>query len=535
MLPIRTGRCASCLLLGTMIVALGVSTWAGSAKAQTVAAPSAKVAPVASNPFADDNSASTVPAPRATVAPLQIAELPLESPDVPPLAQIQRGQEMFMREWKVGDSHTPTGDGLGPMFNAKSCADCHNLGKIGGGGENKHNVDLLSVILPPHKEKIDRNKFRERMTQFHPAFAEGTSFVRPFVTLHKFGNSPDYNEWRTKLLALVAPDEANQEAQPTKQFSSRPNRSAASHSGSANRSQPIAVSRGAGAPMPIRFEHTQRNTPALFGAGLIDSIPEEVIRQAASDQAKHHTGVKGQVALSGTGNVGRFGWRGQTASLGEFVMGACANEIGLQVPGQEQPIDPLDPTHKSPGLDLTQEQCNDLTAFVGSFPPPTQRAPASAKEAERVLAGAHLFNTTGCAVCHMERLGKVTGIYSDLLLHDMGPALADHVPANSNVASTENALNTVRSFGGGYNGGGGPSGADAFVDAPPESLRQWRTPPLWGVADSAPYLHDGRAATLQDAILAHGGEAISARKSFVALPAPERGKILAFLNSLTAP
>ncbi len=79
-----------------------------------------------------------------------------EPPIVPPLAQTERGRETFVRQWKAGDSHAPAGDGLGPMFNAQSCADCHNLGSLGGGGKNKNNVDLLSVILPANKEKIDR-------------------------------------------------------------------------------------------------------------------------------------------------------------------------------------------------------------------------------------------------------------------------------------------------------------------------------------------------------------------------------------------
>jgi len=501
MLPIRMGRSALCLSLGTVIAALSVCTWAGSARAQSGGG-----------------------AAKAQTAP--VAEVPAEQPDVPPLAQLQRGEEMFMRQWKAGDSHTPTGDGLGPMFNARSCAECHSLGGIGGAGKNENNVDLLSLLLPAHKEKIDRNKFRLSMTQLHPAFAEGTPFVRPSITLHKFGVNPEYSEWRHKFLATVAPNDAD-----LPNVKAKRNHSSAFHSAGTIATQTTAVSQATGTPMPISFRRTQRNTPALFGVGLIDSIADEVIQQAAKEQAKQHTGVKGQVALSGSGGVGKFGWRGQTASLKEFVMGACANELGLQVPGQEQPVDPLDPAHKSPGLDLTQEQCDDLTAFVGSLPRPTQRDPLSAMDAERLTTGEHLFNKTGCAVCHMERLGSVTGIFSDLLLHDMGPALADPVPANSRVASVEHA---TRSFSGGYNGGAGPSGADVFVDAPPETLREWRTPPLWGVADSAPYLHDGRAATLQEAILAHGGEATSARKSFAALPTLERGKILAFLDSLTA-
>jgi CxxC motif-containing protein (DUF1111 family) len=87
-------------------------------------------------------------------------------------------------------------------------------------------------------------------------------------------------------------------------------------------------------------------------------------------------------------------------------------------------------------------------------------------------------------------------LYSDLLLHDMGPALDDHVVQ------------------------GRASGSD------------WRTAPLWGLSSRTRYLHDGRATTLTAAIEAHGGEAAAARKRFIALPAKERANLLAFLQSL---
>jgi CxxC motif-containing protein (DUF1111 family) len=485
------------------MIVLGVSTWANSANAQFAGA-GAKVAAQA-----------------AAAAP--VAEPPL----VQPLAQTERGREMFVRQWTAGDSHTPAGDGLGPMFNAQSCADCHNLGGLGGAGKNKNNVDLLNVILPANKERIDREKFRERMTQFHPAFTSGTFSVRPFITLHKFGNDPEYAPWRISLLlfAMIGPDDAEQDAATAKKRS-KSNRSGASHAGGVVQMEALEVSRTTGSPIQIEFKRTQRNTPALFGAGLIDSIPDDVIRQAANDEAKRNV-VKGQVALSSSGKVGKFGWRGQTATLKQFVMGACANELGLQVPGQDQPIDPLDPMHKSPGLDLTQEQCDDLTAYVASLPAPTQRIPHNPKDEELVKTGEHLFKMSGCAACHMERLGDVTRIYSDLLLHDMGQELADPVPAS--IERTRGP-NVARSFSGGYYA----NGSDVFVDVPPATRRLWRTPPLWGVADSAPYLHDGRAATLEDAIMAHSGEATPARQYFGSLPAAHRGKILAFLKTLTA-
>lgn len=508
MLPIRTGRSAFCLLPGMLGFALAVCASTDTAIAQQ------------GNAFL------------APGAPL-LDGLP---PEVATHAQLQRGQELFMREWKAGDSATPTGDGLGPVFNAKSCADCHNMGSVGGAGTKESDVDLLSLILPSHMDHTNRLTFRERMILFDPSFAVGTNSIRPSITLHKSSTNPAYSEWRRKLLVRVAPEPSDLKGLLVKRTPAKSDSSPIPASSAASMPKVTLPSRGAEKAAPVQFQLTHRNTPALFGAGLIDSIPDAVIQLAAKHQAESYIGIRGKVALAGSGGVGKFGWRGQIGSLKEFVMGACSNELGLQVPGEEQPIDPLDPAHKSPGLDLTQEQCDDLTAFVANLPAPTRRQPANAKDSEQMAAGEHLFSTTGCAVCHMERLGNVTGIYSDLLLHDMGSTLADPVAANSKLPSSEHAAFESRSFSGGYNGGGGgggPNGPDVFVAVPPATLREWRTPPLWGVANSAPYLHDGRAATLADAILAHEGEANFSRKNYAALSSRDRAKLLAFLNSLT--
>jgi CxxC motif-containing protein (DUF1111 family) len=279
-------------------------------------------------------------------------------------------------------------------------------------------------------------------------------------------------------------------------------------------------------PERIGLQIARRSTPALFGAGRIDSIPEAAIEQEARRQAVRAGAVKGQVARATDGRIGRFGWRGQTSSLKQFVMGACANELGLKVPGNEQPLDPLDPEHKSPGLDLEQQQCDELVAFVASLEPPRERRPESREENERWHAGERVFNRVGCADCHAPKLGEVAGIYSDLLLHDMGRELADPAGANPPNTSPPSPGSTPQYY-------GGPT--DVFADVPPKTLRQWRTPPLWGVAESAPYLHDGRAATLDDAILAHGGEAALARNRFEGLAAEHRAQLLGYLETLGQP
>jgi CxxC motif-containing protein (DUF1111 family) len=256
---------------------------------------------------------------------------------------------------------------------------------------------------------------------------------------------------------------------------------------------------------------TQRNTPALFGAGLIDSIPDEVIREAAETGEPETRGRVNSLGFDsvfgrGFGKVGRFGWKAQSASLRDFVMAACAVELGLEVPGHHQARPPLDFASRTPAkLDLNDEDCDALTAFVAGL-----RAPFEARlpepEAEVVRRGRGRFETIGCASCHRPSLGAVTGIYSDLLLHNMGEDLTDE--------------------------------GSVYYSLPRSGTtdpKEWRTPPLWGFRDSGPYLHDGRAATLEQVVALHGGQGEKSSKAYFALGLAERAEVEAFLNSLVAP
>ncbi len=164
------------------------------------------------------------------------------------------------------------------------------------------------------------------------------------------------------------------------------------------------------------------------------------------------------------------------------------------------------------GLDLTNQQCDQITAFVASLPQPREVVPDSPDMARRAASGKHLFGTIGCSDCHSPDLGEAKGIYSDLLLHRMGSALV-----------------------GGGTYGDPPPELPAFVEGGGPQPSEWRTPPLWGVADSAPYLHDGRAATLEQAIKLHAGQAADSAKRFAELPPERREELIAFLNTLQAP
>jgi len=217
---------------------------------------------------------------------------------------------------------------------------------------------------------------------------------------------------------------------------------------------------------------SKRNTPPLFGAGLIDAIPDKVLEEVAAEQAKASGDkpkssefaampVRGRLALLKDGRAGRFGWKASVASLREFTLQACSSELGLEVPGFARAAPPWKSDYKAPGIDLTREQCDTLTRFVASLPRPGERPANSPEQADAIKRGRQLFESVGCAVCHRPKLGDVDGIYSDFLLHDMGRELSDS--GSYTVLQPEIASKTKSKQ---------PRAANE---------REWRTPPLWGL------------------------------------------------------
>ena len=408
------------------------------------------------------------------LAPLGVRLLTRASP--PRHAQddsmAQAGKELFEHEWKPHDPLSPGGDGLGPVFNASSCVACHHQGGPGGSGGLAHNVTVFSVGV-------------------------GTATRQGVV--HARAVSPAFQE----TLALVHPD-LPRIAQPAlSMLLALPGNSAG-----------VLM-----APAGVRL--SQRNTPALFGAKLIDEIPDRVLIAAERAQ-RVRWGMApvgseklpvGRAARLAEGRVGKFGWKAQSASLADFVRAACANELGLGNPGQAQPRPMGQPGYQTPGLDLTDRQCDELTAFVAALPRPRESVPAG-PEGEQARAGKRLFRQVGCADCHTPDLGGVEGLYSDLLLHRMGRPLEG---------------------GGSYYGQPPPPAPSDPSPGGGPSSDEWRTPPLWGVADSAPYLHDGRARTLEEAIQLHAGQAASSAARFARLSTAQQAQLIAFLKTLRAP
>ena len=261
---------------------------------------------------------------------------------------------------------------------------------------------------------------------------------------------------------------------------------------------------------------------------MIDQIPDAAIEAGAKIEHPPFTKVKGRVSRTKDGRVGRFGWKAQIASLDDFILTACAVELGLEVPGHHQSGDPLGYGDRVEGFDLSGGECRALVAYVRGLPAPIVNWRTSP-------GGKKTFDSIGCAACHTPNLGGVEGLYSDLLLHDMGEELQD---------TGGYGTFTPRSPGEEINVPTGPLATAG--DVAPESTSgepkprlaagasrlEWRTPPLWGVGDSAPYLHDGRAPTLDAAIRLHGGEASESSRRYLNLSAADRLHLLRFLLAM---
>ncbi len=452
---------------------------------------------------------------------------------MPQGAAASSGKILFERSWNVGDSGAGA-DGLGPLFNADSCASCHHLGGVGGAGANDENVDLLAVHWDKLSSEGDRERARQVAREIHPELERLSA-----LPLHRFAIDPDYERWRFQALGLKPGSRALTWEDKGKLYGTLAAR--------------LTASQG-----PLYFKHrrvpfvlTQRNPPALFGAGWIDQISEDALRELADEQRGQSLGISGRLAVSndvagdpftdrktreadnpgGVPPVGKFGWKGHTASLAEFVLAACANELGLQTIHHAQPLSPDSGGRPVEKDDLTPQQCRSLLMFVAKLPPPVPPTHTRLDASATARMGETLFSNLGCVHCHVPMVDGVAGIYSDLLLHDMGGELADPVLANPPRGREFPDARQI----GGWGVAALPPSSILSTGEIRELSRDWRTPPLWGVADSAPYLHDGRAATLHQAIRLHGGEASEVTRRYVDLAPEARSALLEFLATLQVP
>jgi|SoiMethySBSTD1v2_1073268.scaffolds.fasta_scaffold356146_1 CxxC motif-containing protein (DUF1111 family) len=328
------------------------------------------------------------------------------------------------------------GEGLGPRFNATSCVACHNQPDTGGSGE------ALVTLFG-----------REDAGVFDPLIEDGG----PVLQEHGLDLFT-----RCKIPGETVPPRATIVA--------------------------------------------KRQTPPLFGLGLVSEIRDRRILRRADPTDRDHDGVSGRPNMV-SGRVGRLGWKANEYALYNFVPAALHIELGVTSLGQRAS---RAERQLLAACDLPQESSfGEAQGYVLQFV--TRLRPLAPIRSSRAThAGRAVFRKIGCATCHVEQLvagpsphGVLTlpeavrvPLFSDLLLHDMGPELADGIVEGDATGS------------------------------------EFRTAPLWGLGRTGPYLHDGRSATVEDAVAAHGGEAEGARSRFFALPNTDRAALLAFLLSL---
>jgi len=372
----------------------------------------------------------------ALIAAVAACQRPLKPGD--PVRGLTRDQRaLFDRGRVVFDSVFTPETGLGPLFNSIACGECHEDPVAGGVGDE---VEVhASAFRPPVCD---------------PLVQEGGVVIQQHVT--------------PALKTALGID--------SEQF------------------PPSATGRAL------------RTSPVVFGRGLLDLVPDSVILSYADPTDQNGDSISGRPNRFFDGRLGRFGRKALVPTLREFNAGAFPIEMSVTnpaVPTEEtiggNPIPAgVDPV---PEPEINQEATDLTDAFVRFLAAPT---PLKANSAAR--RGRELFASVGCTGCHIPTLrtgdtpiaalrNKEVAAYTDLLLHDMGPDLAD-------ICLTE------------------------------ATPAEFRTEPLIGLRVAQQFLHDGRAKTLEQAIQLHGGEGSRARDGFLGLSDTERAALIAFLKTL---
>lgn len=389
------------------------------------------------------------------------------------------GNSLFRDNWVVAPASAEGRDGLGPLFNANSCSACHQEDGRGRPPAASGEVGLGMVVFVSPRDGDGLP---------HPAYGkqiqdQAVPGVRPEASI----------ELRAETLRGAHADGAPFELL---------------------RWQPVfrdpAYGPLDGARISIRIG------PQVIGGGLLEAMADDSLVAAADPDDRDGDGISGRAhRIAGSSRIGRFGWKATQATLEEQVTAALHEDIGIT--SARHPIEAVTPSQTDAARaasggtpEIDARKVSRIAHYCRALAVPAQRGAGKA-EVER---GRLLFAAAGCTACHSPTL--VTGgdspipalrnatfhPYSDLLLHDMGSGLADDRRDGEATGS------------------------------------EWRTPPLWGIGlvetvnGHTRFLHDGRARSLEEAVLWHGGEAQRSRDAFTRMPEPERAALLAFLRSL---
>lgn len=413
------------------------------------------------------------------------------------------GNGLFTKLWVSSPSSTQASDGLGPLFNARACQSCHL--KDGRGHPPEGSVDATSMFfrLARTAETADEKQ----------ALADKAALLLP---------DPVYG---TQLQDLAVPGLLGEGKMAISYLE-----------------QPVTLGDGTAASLrkplysiadlsygPLHSGTTisPRVTPQMIGLGLVEQIHPADILANADPEDRNGDGISGKPSIvrdpvTQELTLGRFGWKATTPTIREQSAEAFAGDLSISTPDvprhwgdcteiQTKCRSMPNGVQERLGTTEAPDPVLDLVTFYSqNLAVPARRTVGSPE----VLAGKKIFNESGCAACHAPKFVtrrdapdkafsfQLIWPYSDFLLHDMGDGLAD-----------------------------GQQVGDATGN-------EWRTPPLWGigltktVSGHTFFLHDGRARSLTEAVLWHGGEGQKARDRFAALGVDERAALVKFLESL---
>jgi CxxC motif-containing protein (DUF1111 family) len=410
----------------------------------------------------------------------------------PPLTEASKkrffvGNSFFNQNWVTAPSSVSSRDGLGPLFNARSCSGCHfkdGRSKPPEAGKAFETL-LLRVSVPgrgPHGEPLEDPTYGD---QIQTASAEGVPAEADVLV--------DYEE---QTMSLSGGEVAR-----------------------LRRPRYRLTNLGYGEPAR-ELSMSARAAPAMVGLGLLEAVPESALRELSDPDDRNGDGISGRTnvvwdARAARKATGRFGWKAEQPNLTQQAAAAFRGDIGITTslfPLENHTDRQASCRGQASGgaPEATDDVLRDIVAYARTLGVPARRA-ASDPEVQQ---GQRLFDEVGCASCHRPVLeaGLVQGApelgggeihpYTDLLLHDLGDDLGDGRPS---FEATGN---------------------------------EWRTAPLWGVGlvktvnGHTFLLHDGRARDVREAVLWHGGEARGSRDAFVALDPAGRRAVVRFVESL---
>ena len=390
------------------------------------------------------------------------------------------GNSLFNKNWVQAPASTGARDGLGPLFISRSCSGCHT--QDGRGHPPLLDEEYTSLLF--------KLSVKDAKGHFSPHPVYGDQIQTRSLSTHL--KEPKIMVEYQKVEGVYADGSPYELERPIYTLEGN-------HEG-------------------VRM--SPRVAPAIIGLGLLEAIPESTLIGWSDPQDRDGDGISGRLnyvtdVLANKKSVGRFGWKAVQPSVKQQVAVAFNADIGIttslfpkenHTSSQGETLDKF-PSGGQP--ELNDEMLAAVTLYSQTIAVPAQRNHLK----KEVLQGEKLFTQMNCNSCHVSKVNTESHTipalanqkirpFTDLLLHDMGEGLSDGRPDNEATG------------------------------------REWRTAPLWGIGlvktvnKHTRFLHDGRARSIEEAVLWHGGEAEKSKQSYLRLPKEQRQQVLEFLQSL---